>query len=44
MQGGSTIIASDEGVAVAPPQLAVDIFLTFLQRNVHVAVNRLKLA
>lgn len=37
-----TVVASNERVAVIPPQLAVDVLLCLLQRNVHVAIDRLE--
>lgn len=39
-----TVIASYKGIAVVPPQLAVDILLGLLESNVHVAIDGLKLA
>jgi len=37
-----TIISSDKRIAVCSSQLPIDVFLAFLERNVHIAIDRLK--
>jgi hypothetical protein len=39
-----TVVPSDESIPVTPSQLPIDILLGFLERNVHITVNRLKLS
>lgn len=40
----STVVSSHKGVAVGAPLLPVDVLFRLLECDVHVAVNRLKLA
>jgi hypothetical protein len=39
-----TVVPSDESIPVTPSQLPINVLLGFLERNVHVAVNGLKLS
>ena len=41
--GNVTIVAPNESIAIIPSQLAVDVLFSLLERNIHVAINRLKL-
>ena len=39
-----TIVTPNERITVCSSMLSIDKFLTFLESNIHVSINRLKLA